>query len=167
MQRIIRYELVDLGLDRASCFLGFGAGKFSEAAHGMGATPCEALADCLAQLASEFEIEALETHIRETYPEFRAGARASPIEGEAMHYYIGIRWDTVPNLDGMNLDDLDELVKAGHSLLTRRDRAALRAYAHNKATAMRCRASGNVARALAFEAECDRIYNHLPQGLKW
>ncbi len=40
-------------------------------------------------------------------------------------------------------------------------------YAYNKATAMRCRARGDVVAAQGYEAICQRIYDRLPEFARW
>jgi hypothetical protein len=40
-------------------------------------------------------------------------------------------------------------------------------YAYNKATAMRCRARGDVLGAGNYEAICQRIYDRLPAFARW
>jgi hypothetical protein len=40
-------------------------------------------------------------------------------------------------------------------------------YAANKATAMQCRERGDIETAQMYEGICERIYNELPQDLKW
>lgn len=40
-------------------------------------------------------------------------------------------------------------------------------YAYNKATAMRCRARGDVSGAMQYEDICQRIYNRLPAWARW
>jgi hypothetical protein len=43
----------------------------------------------------------------------------------------------------------------------------VRGYCWNKATAMTCRESGNIANALKYEAICDRIYSEFPTQYRW
>ena len=40
-------------------------------------------------------------------------------------------------------------------------------YASNKATAMQCRARGDIKTALMYESICDRIYQTLPDFARW
>jgi hypothetical protein len=40
-------------------------------------------------------------------------------------------------------------------------------YASNKATAMRCRARGDIATAQMYEGICERIYDALPAYARW
>jgi hypothetical protein len=44
---------------------------------------------------------------------------------------------------------------------------ALANYARTKAQAMRKRASGAILEVLKLERECERIYQRLPEPLKW
>lgn len=44
---------------------------------------------------------------------------------------------------------------------------ALGAYAENKATAMRCRISGNITAAICYERICEDIYEGLPAFARW
>lgn len=44
---------------------------------------------------------------------------------------------------------------------------ACRAYADNKATAMKCRERGEIETARRYEAICQRIYDGLPHYAKW
>lgn len=50
---------------------------------------------------------------------------------------------------------------------TRRATADLANYAANKATAMRCRAQGEIEVALSYERICDNIYSGLPEAARW
>lgn len=77
-----------------------------------------------------------------------------------------VRAFVVPNLDGMNADELRAVYEAnkGTRPRIRRDVAA---YAINKAVAMDCRAAGKIQEAAMYEAICERIYNALPDGAKW
>lgn len=50
---------------------------------------------------------------------------------------------------------------------TKRAAAGLANYASNKATAMRCRARGDIASAQMYENICERIYVGLPESAKW
>ena len=43
----------------------------------------------------------------------------------------------------------------------------IRAYCHNKATAMDCRSRGQIAVAQKYEAICERLYGELPQWARW
>lgn len=40
-------------------------------------------------------------------------------------------------------------------------------YAANKITAISCRKAGNIATALSYEGICERIYNRMPDNIKW
>jgi hypothetical protein len=44
---------------------------------------------------------------------------------------------------------------------------ALANYASNKATAMQCRLRGDILGAQMYENICDRIYEGLPQSVRW
>lgn len=44
---------------------------------------------------------------------------------------------------------------------------SLRGYAANKATAMRCRATGDLAAAQVYERICETIYDELPEWARW
>lgn len=50
---------------------------------------------------------------------------------------------------------------------TKRATADLANYASNKATAMRCRAGGDINGALMYEGIADRIYAGLPEAVRW
>lgn len=50
---------------------------------------------------------------------------------------------------------------------TRRATADLANYAANKATAMRCRETGDIPGALMYEGIADRIYTKLPPFARW
>jgi len=87
-----------------------------------------------------------------------------------------------PNLDCMTTDP-DVLWAFAESLRAPRKSAArlfpdkprgyvrataqLKAYAYNKATAMRCREKGDVQAASIYETICDRIYSELPEYASW
>jgi hypothetical protein len=43
----------------------------------------------------------------------------------------------------------------------------LKTYAKTKARAMKARTSGDIAKALLLEDQCDRIYRRLPANLQW
>jgi len=50
---------------------------------------------------------------------------------------------------------------------TKRAAADLASYASNKATAMQCRARGDIGAALTYEGICERIYAALPAFARW
>ena len=87
----------------------------------------------------------------------------------------------VPNLDGMSDKDLMAFWSKYHRP-TRKDAAALigdtrkgytslaaslAAYAVNKATAMTCRAKGEIQGAEVYEKICELIFERLPADLRW
>jgi len=85
-----------------------------------------------------------------------------------------------PNLDGWCADDLMKFwnfARSSRKLAAfmfpdnRKGRVlalcALAGYAANKATAMSCRASGNIKSALVYEKICDMIYQKLPKWARW
>lgn len=89
--------------------------------------------------------------------------------------------NNVPNLDAMSADDLWAFWQR-YARPSRKDAAALigdrrrgyttlcgalAGYASNKATAMRCRESGDITAAQCYEAIADRIYSELPDDLRW
>lgn len=45
--------------------------------------------------------------------------------------------------------------------------AGLASYAANKATAMICRARGDIGAAMMYEGICERIYSRLPGFARW
>jgi hypothetical protein len=87
----------------------------------------------------------------------------------------------VPNLDGMSDADLMAFWKR-YRRPKRKDAAELigdtrkgytnlasllAAYAVNKATAMTCRAKGDIQGAETYEHGCRLVYERLPQDLRW
>lgn len=65
------------------------------------------------------------------------------------------------NLDAMMPDDLRAFITdCGHYQL-------LEKYARRKLVAMTLRAGGNIKSALRAEAACERIYQQLPQEVRW
>lgn len=89
------------------------------------------------------------------------------------YYHIGIRWNCVniPSFDCDHLADVQAFANLQSdsmpSGLTLQEFGILREYAIWKARAMECRLSGNIARALEYESDCDRLYAKLPPDLKW
>jgi hypothetical protein len=87
----------------------------------------------------------------------------------------------MPNLDGMFPDDLhafwNQYRRATKSqrleLFGRTGKGTVTAardlanYASNKATAMQCRARGDIRGAQMYEAICERIYSGLPDFARW
>lgn len=88
----------------------------------------------------------------------------------------------VPNMDAMTQDQLaafarmyfnprpDEAVKLTGQAEpeTAMDIAKLLAvYANNKAKAMESRLKGDIGTALRHEEECDKIYDRLPDEVRW
>lgn len=87
----------------------------------------------------------------------------------------------VPNLDAMPAGELmdfwkkfqrptrkdaEELVgdrRKGYTTIA----GKLAGYASNKATAIRCRLKGQIDAATSYEAICDRIYERIPEDLRW
>ena len=69
--------------------------------------------------------------------------------------------DETPNLDCMDVDDLEQFASdpTSHHVLAQ--------YACHKCGAIRARLAGNIPRALELEALCDRIYGRLPRELQW
>ena len=65
---------------------------------------------------------------------------------------------SLPNMDGMDPDDLEALV----DVFTKAAR-----YGDYKAQAMRLRAAGNICRAIIKEELCDKIYKSLPESARW
>jgi hypothetical protein len=86
---------------------------------------------------------------------------------------------TVPNLDTMTADELltfwmtHQQGRRAHHLFpdggpgTRIATRQLANYASNKATAIRCRLTGNIDVALGYEQIADRIYKELPAWARW
>jgi hypothetical protein len=86
----------------------------------------------------------------------------------------------LPNFDGMTTTELWEFWVQWHiatqakatTLVGVRENAAklahtLANYACNKACAMRCRLDGDIVQAINYETICDRIYQTLPEDLRW
>jgi hypothetical protein len=85
------------------------------------------------------------------------------------------------NLDAMTASDLWALWTRGHRHPVRLARewfparpkgyvtatSALIGYASNKATAMGCRATGDINAALVYERICETIYEDLPTFARW
>lgn len=85
------------------------------------------------------------------------------------------------NLDGENEDDLMKFwhLVSYHPIIAGRimfptlpacyatAASALAAYAVNKATAMTCRARGDIQAAQIYEGICERIYADLPEFARW
>jgi hypothetical protein len=86
------------------------------------------------------------------------GEEAEPLESQEVAQ--------VPNLDAMNADELKDFYVSNHSSGNRTLHDAA-AYAINKATAMRLREEGDIARALQYERLADAIYDSLPDAAKW
>jgi len=192
---IIRYQLDDLGIEHSQYFPGYGKGSFGESACGIGENPREALDDCLDQIAQQgFDTEALERDILASFPAFcndiandSAGVvehlrRENPSEwfdddsGEfvgddcELYYHIGIRFDGVPNLDALERDELEAFAGASIDdcgLIDGEQLALLREYAIYKAHAVACRSQGNIARALEYESDCERLYSKLSAPVRW
>jgi hypothetical protein len=188
---ITRWQLDDIGIEHSQYFQGYSSGSYAESSYGIGNNPREALDDCLEQIASAGQDTAeLERAIFALYPAFAddsANESASVIEylrancpeafdesGELaddsgeLYYRIGIRFDTrepsasdCQNLDGSWPEELEALASDCDTI------PALANYARTKAQAMRKRASGAILEALKLERECERIYQRLPEPLKW
>ena len=65
------------------------------------------------------------------------------------------------NLDCLDVEDLDAYSRDASNA------EPLRGYAAIKARAMRARLAGDVQIALRLESACDRLYQTLPESLKW
>lgn len=87
----------------------------------------------------------------------------------------------VPNLDAMTDSDLMAFWKR-YSRPSRKDAeeligdrrkgfttiaGRLAGYAANKATAMTCRARGDIQAASVYECICDSIYERIPEDIRW
>lgn len=87
----------------------------------------------------------------------------------------------VPNFDAMTETELMAFWKRYHRA-TRKDAeqlvgdrrkgftviaAMLANYACNKSVAMKCRLDGRITAALVYEDICEKIYERLPDDLKW
>lgn len=88
----------------------------------------------------------------------------------------------IPNFDALSRDELMDLWfqysrasratcekiigdrRPGYTTLVKSDLAG---YVSNLATAKRLRESGNIEGALVYENIADRIYNELPNDLRW
>lgn len=88
----------------------------------------------------------------------------------------------VPNLDAMTSDQLKSFAlmyrnprpeEAVHMTGMAEPESAMEAakllavYATNKKIAMENRAAGNIGVAIQHEDECDKIYDRLPENIKW
>lgn len=88
---------------------------------------------------------------------------------------------SVPNLDGMSEDELmafwkrynrptradaEELIGDRRKLFTVIT-SHLASYAVNKATSMGCRKRGDLAAATLYEGIAERIYERLPDDVRW
>jgi len=76
MPKVIRYELVNIGIEHSQYFQGFGVSHtgYRECAVGIGEDPREALDDVLEQIASVgWDVEALERDIVRCFPNFHNG----------------------------------------------------------------------------------------------
>jgi hypothetical protein len=95
MEKVCKFELVDLGIDHEQCFQGFGVAFtcYDECAYGIGDDPAEAYEDCLDIIAQQGDIdmENLERRIREIWGDAPTGPVVSE-DSEECHYYIGLRW---------------------------------------------------------------------------
>lgn len=89
-------------------------------------------------------------------------------------------WTGAPNLDGEDSETLMDFwnvarhsVKLARQLFPGRTKGHVEAtgklagYASNKATAMTCRARGDIQAALCYERICETIYNDLPEWARW
>ena len=88
-----------------------------------------------------------------------------------------------PNLDCLTDDParlwaladclLGQPIRAGRIMFPERPTGYVRAtqnlanYAYNRATAMRCRASGDMIGARIYEDICENILTHLPTFARW
>lgn len=90
--------------------------------------------------------------------------------------------NNIPNLDATTVDQLKSFVamyrsprpqEAVHLTGISEPEMAMEAakllatYATNKYHAMESRAKGDIGDALRHEEECDKIYERLPESLKW
>jgi len=62
------------------------------------------------------------------------------------------------NLDAMSMRELREF---------KRNCDTLASYAVLKRSAMKARLSGDIQRAVSLESKCTRLYNLLPESLRW
>jgi hypothetical protein len=189
MRKITEFELVDIGIEHAQYFQGFGASftNFDYSAVGTGSNAREAIDNALEDCAQQgFDAEQLERAICESegWENLDSAPTTPNVESYLMdsnpadwtdadgefdgedcehYYYVGIRWNSVesPNLDAMALEELD----AFNSDESQPE--ALREYAAIKARAMRDRAAGLIQRALLWERAADGLYKLLPTELRW
>lgn len=94
----------------------------------------------------------------------------------------GLESNHVPNMDAMTQDQLAAFARMYSS--PRPDEASkltgqaepetamdmaklLASYANNKAKAMESRMNGDMGTALRHEEECDKIYDRLPDSVRW
>lgn len=69
--------------------------------------------------------------------------------------YLGV---SIPNLDGMDEEDLQSLSKVLDTLFR---------YCVNKTEAAAYRRGGAIRDAKKLEKECERLYGRLPKELRW
>jgi hypothetical protein len=106
------FEVVDLGVEVADYFQGFGVSftPFSDSVVGVGNSPREALEDALEQIAnSGDDTQELENAIREQHPRYYEAAGSQSVEEIVSewegddneqtdrYYYVGIRYNSEVN----------------------------------------------------------------------
>ena len=102
MNRVVNFQVDDLGIQNTQYFQGYGTAftPFTDCCYGIGDNPREALDDCLEIIASTYDIDVddLENRIHVAYPDFcDCGDEPSVLaeygeESEDMYYHVGIRW---------------------------------------------------------------------------
>lgn len=90
----------------------------------------------------------------------------------------------IPNLDNLDIEGLQDFLSSfpvtGHPGIKNARRLCpdrrkgyvgiardVRAYTWHKITAMKLRLEGSIEVALRYEAICDRMYQHIPEDLRW
>lgn len=87
----------------------------------------------------------------------------------------------MPNIPNLDAGTAEDLMAFWFTHQKGRNRAALglsgpgsvvtannlACYASNKAAAMGCRLRGDIQSALVYEGICDRIYESLPENVRW
>jgi hypothetical protein len=108
------------------------------------------------------------------------GKRVKSFDEYVKCFDCGGRFNPLPNLDGMNVDELAEYWSKFHAVTLEEACDAVgprldnvravetsAAYAMAKKCAMVLRAEGRFDRAQTYESHCDLYYEQLPEDLRW
>lgn len=108
------------------------------------------------------------------------GTRVQAFDEYVKCFECGGRFNSLPNLDVMNTDELAEYWSKHHVVTLenacdlvgpRKDNKKVvetsAAYAMAKKCAMTLRAEGQIAKALIYESHCDLYYEKLPTDVRW